>query len=294
MRGMPRAEVSTGIELEYDVFGEAEAPTVVLVNGFSMQVVAWDPRFCESLAARGFRVVVFDNRDVGKSTKLAHAGTPDFARVMKGDRTAAPYAIEDMADDLAAFVVALGVPAAHVAGVSMGGFIVQETAIRHPGRVLSLASIMSSTGDRGVGKARPEAMAVLLAPPPPDREGAVEHALTTWRVIGSLVEGDDDRIRRRAGESWDRDHEPAGVARQAAAIFTQRDRTADLGRLRVPAVVIHGASDPLIDVSGGEATARAIPGARLVAVPGMAHDLPPAVWPTVIDAIVDNARRAEA
>jgi pimeloyl-ACP methyl ester carboxylesterase len=291
---MPRAEVSTGIELEYDVFGEAEAPTMVLVNGFSMQLVAWDPRFCESLASRGFRVVRFDNRDVGKSTKLAHAGFPDFARVRSGDRSAAPYAIEDMADDLGAFVVALGVPAAHLVGVSMGGFIVQETAIRHPGRVLSLASIMSSTGDRGVGKARPEAMAVLLAPPPPDREGAVEHALTTWRVIGSLVEGDDDRIRRRAGESWDRDHEPAGVARQAAAIFTQRDRTTDLGKLRVPAVVIHGASDPLIDVSGGEATARAIPTGRLVVVPGMAHDLPPGAWPTVIDAIVDNARRAEA
>jgi len=291
---MPRAQVSTGIELEYDVFGEAEAPTMVLVNGFSMQLVAWDPRFCESLASRGFRVVRFDNRDVGKSTKLAHAGFPDFARVRSGDRSAAPYAIEDMADDLGAFVVALGVPAAHLVGVSMGGFIVQETAIRHPGRVLSLASIMSSTGDRGVGKARPEAMAVLLAPPPPDREGAVEHALTTWRVIGSLVEGDDDRIRRRAGESWDRDHEPAGVARQAAAIFTQRDRTTDLGKLRVPAVVIHGASDPLIDVSGGEATARAIPTGRLVVVPGMAHDLPPGAWPTVIDAIVDNARRAEA
>jgi pimeloyl-ACP methyl ester carboxylesterase len=294
MRGMPRAQVSTGIELEYDVFGEPEAPTMVLVNGFSMQMVAWDPRFCESLAARGFRVVVFDNRDVGKSTKLAHAGFPDFARAMKGDRSAAPYAIEDMADDLSAFVVALGVPAAHLVGLSMGGFIVQETAIRHAGRVLSLASIMSSTGDRGVGRARPEAMAVLLAPPPPDRDGAVEHALTTWRVIGSLVEGDEDRIRRRAGEAWDRDHEPAGVARQAAAIFTQRDRTADLGRVRVPAVVIHGASDPLIDVSGGEATARAIPTGRLVVVPGMAHDLPPAVWPTVVDAIVDNARRAEA
>jgi len=291
---MPRAVVSTGIELEYDVFGEAEAPTMVLVNGFSMQLVAWDPRFCESLASRGFRVVRFDNRDVGKSTKLAHAGFPDFARVRSGDRSAAPYAIEDMADDLGAFVVALGVPAAHLVGVSMGGFIVQETAIRHPGRVLSLASIMSSTGDRGVGKARPEAMAVLLAPPPPDREGAVEHALSTWRIIGSLVEGDEDRIRRRAGESWDRDHEPAGVARQAAAIFTQRDRTTDLGKLRVPAVVIHGASDPLIDVSGGEATARAIPTGRLVVVPGMAHDLPPGAWPTVIDAIVDNARRAEA
>jgi pimeloyl-ACP methyl ester carboxylesterase len=294
MRGMSRAVVSTGIELEYDVFGEPEAPTVVLVMGFSMQMIAWDPRFCESLAARGFRVVRFDNRDIGKSTKLAHAGFPDFARAMMGDRSAAPYSIEDMADDLGAFIVALGVPAAHVVGLSMGGFIVQETAIRHPGRLLSLASIMSSTGDRRVGKATPEAMAVLFAPPPSDREGAVDHAVTAWRVIGSLVEADDERVRRRAGEAWDRDHDPAGVARQAVAIVTQRDRTADLARVRVPAVVIHGASDRLIDVSGGEATARAIPNARLVVVPGMGHDLPPAVWPTVIDAVVDNARRAEA
>lgn len=292
---MPRAEVSTGIELEYDVFGEPEAPTVVLVMGFSMQMTAWDPLFCASLAARGFRVVRFDNRDVGKSTKLTHAGFPDFARAMMGDRSAAPYGIEDMADDVGAFVVALGVPAAHLVGSSMGGFIVQETAIRHPGRVLSVASIMSSTGDRRVGKARPEAMAVLFAPPPSDREGAVDHAVTTWRVIGSPgFPFDEARIRQRSGDAWDRDHDPAGVARQAAAIVTQRDRTADLARVRVPAVAIHGASDPLIDVSGGEATARAIPGGRLVVVPGMGHELPQPAWPTVIDAIVDNARRAEA
>ncbi len=292
---MPRAQVSTGIELEYEVFGEAEAPTVVLVMGFSLQMVAWDPRFCESLAARGFRVVRFDNRDVGKSTKLAHAGFPDFARAMMGDRAAAPYAIEDMADDLGAFVVALGVPAAHLVGVSMGGFMVQEAAIRHPGRVLSVASIMSSTGDRSVGRATPEAMAVLFAPPPPDRESAVDHAVVVWRAIRSPgFPVDEERIRQRSGAAWDRDHDPAGVARQAAAIVTQRDRTADLARVRVPAVVIHGADDPLIAVSGGEATARAIPGARLVTVPGMGHDLPPEVWPTVIDAIVDNARRAEA
>jgi len=292
---MPRAKVSTGIELEYDVIGEAEAPTLVLVMGFSLQMTAWDPRFCESLAARGYRVVRFDNRDVGKSTKLAHAGFPDFPRAMAGDRSAAPYGVEDMADDLGSFVVALGVPAAHVVGLSMGGFIGQETAIRHPGRVLSLASIMSSTGDRGVGQASPEAMAVLLAPPPPDRESAIDQAVSTWRVIRSPgFPFDEARIRQRTGEAWDRDHEPAGVARQAVAIMTQRDRTVDLGRLRVPTVVVHGASDPLIHVSGGEATARAIPGARLVVVPGMGHDLPQGVWPTVIDAIVDNARRAGA
>jgi pimeloyl-ACP methyl ester carboxylesterase len=292
---MPKARVSTGIELEYDSFGEAEAPTIVLVMGFALQMIGWDPRFCEALASRGYRVVRFDNRDVGKSTKMSHAGTPDFARVMAGDRSAASYGIEDMGDDLAALVTALGVPAAHLVGVSMGGFIAQEATIRHPGRVLSLTSIMSSTGDRRVGTSQPGALAVVMAPAPPDREGAVDQAVLVWRAISSPgFPFDEARIRRRSAEAWDRDHDAAGIARQAAAIMTQRDRTEDLRRVRVPATVVHGAEDPLIDVSGGEATAAAIPRARLVVVPGMGHDLHEAVWPTLIDAIVDNARRAGA
>jgi pimeloyl-ACP methyl ester carboxylesterase len=292
---MPRAALSTGIEIEYDTMGDAGAPTLVLVMGFSMQLVAWDPRFCELLAGRGYRVVRFDNRDVGKSTKLARAGMPEFPRIMAGDRSAAPYGIEDMADDLGALVAALGVPAAHLVGASMGGFIVQETAIRHPGRVLSVTSIMSSTGDRTVGTPRPDALAAIMAPPPLDRAGAIERAVSIVRVIGSPgFPFDEDRVRRRAAEAYDRDHDPAGAARQAAAIFTQRDRTADLARVRAPTLVLHGADDPLIHVSGAEATARAVPGARLVVVPGMGHDLPEPAWPTLVDAIVDNARRAVA
>jgi pimeloyl-ACP methyl ester carboxylesterase len=292
---MPRAQISTGMELEYEMFGEAASPTVVLVMGFSLQMTAWDPRFCQSLAERGFRIVRFDNRDVGKSTKLAHAGVPDFARAVRGDRSMAPYAIEDMADDLAALIVALGVPAAHIVGLSMGGFIVQETAIRHPGRVLSFASMLSSTGHRRVGQARPEAMAAFLAPPPADRESAVDQEVSRWRVIGSPgFPFDEEATRRRSRDAWERDHDPAGMARQAAAILTQRDRTADLARLRVPVLVVHGASDPLIHVSGGEATARAIPGARLLVVPGMGHDLPEAAWPEILEAVVDNAHRAAA
>jgi pimeloyl-ACP methyl ester carboxylesterase len=292
---MARARISTGIELEYDVFGEPDAPTVVLAMGLALQMTAWDPRFCEALAGRGFRVVRFDNRDIGKSSKLAHAGFPDFTRALVGDRSVAPYAIEDMADDLAGLIVALGVPAAHVLGLSMGGFVVQEAAIRHPGRVLSLASVMSSTGDRRVGHANHEAMAALFAPPPADREGAVDHAVHTFRILASPgFPFDEVAIRRRSAEAWDRDHDAAGLARQAVAVLTQRDRTADLQRLRVPAVVVHGASDPLIHVSGGEATARAIPGARFIVVPGMGHDLPLPVWPTLIDAVLDNVRRAGA
>jgi pimeloyl-ACP methyl ester carboxylesterase len=291
---MPRASTSTGVELEYEAFGDDGAPAMVLVMGFAQQLVAWDPAFCSLLAARGFRVVRFDNRDVGKSTHLAHAGVPDFFRAMQGDRAAAPYGIEEMADDLDALVVALGVPAAHLVGVSMGGFIVQEAAIRHPGRVLSMASIMSSTGNRAVGHSSPEALAMIFAPAPTERSALLEHALAIGRVIGSPKYRDEARSRVRAAEAWDRDHDAAGVARQAAAIVTQRNRTEDLGKLRLPTVVVHGEVDPLIAPSGGEATAAAVPGARYVLVPGMAHDLPEALWPVLVDAIVDNARRAGA
>jgi pimeloyl-ACP methyl ester carboxylesterase len=292
---MAHTKVSTGVELEYETFGEPEAPTLVLVMGFSQQLIAWDPRLCGMLAARGFRVVRFDNRDVGKSTKLSHAGFPDFMRALGGDHTVAPYRIEDMADDLAALVGALAVPSAHVVGVSMGGFISQEAAIRHPGRIASLTSIMSSTGDRLVGQARPEALAVVMAPAPQEREEAIAHAESIWRVIGSPgFPFDEERVRRRSAEAYDRDHDAAGAARQAVAIVTQRDRTPDLRKLRLPVAVIHGADDPLIDVSGGNATAEAIPGARLHVIPGMGHDLPEPLWPTFVDAIVDNAHRAGA
>jgi pimeloyl-ACP methyl ester carboxylesterase len=290
---VPRADVSRTIQLEYEVFGDAGAPTLVLIMGFAAQMIVWHVNFCRQLAGRGFRVVRFDNRDVGLSTKLS--GSPDFMRAMAGDRTAAAYSLEDMADDVSGLIGALGVPAAHVVGASMGGFIAQETAIRHPERVLSLASIMSSTGDRTVGVPRPEAFAALLVPPPPDREGAIERAVSLWRIIGSPgFPFDEAAIRARSAAVWDRDHDPTGIARQAAALFTQRDRTVDLGKLKVPTLVIHGIDDPLVTLSGGEATARAIPGARLVTIPGMGHDLPEPAWPTILDAIVDNARRAGA
>ena len=292
---MPRAKVSGSVELEYEIIGEASAEPLVLVMGFSLQMIHWDDRFCALIADRGFRVVRFDNRDVGLSTKLGHLGVPDFARAMMGDRTAAPYAIEDMADDLDGLLGALDMPSAHLVGASMGGFIVQETAIRHPARVRSLTSIMSTTGNRLVGQPRPEALGALLMPPPADRAAALDRAVHIWKVIGSPgFPFDEARARKSAAASWDRDHDAAGVARQAAAVFTQRDRTADLGRVRAPALVIHGAEDPLLTVSGGKATAEAIPGALLLVVPGMGHELPEGAWPTVVDAIVDNARRAVA
>jgi pimeloyl-ACP methyl ester carboxylesterase len=292
---MPRARLSDTLELEYDVTGDAGAPPLVLVMGFAQQLIAWDPTFCAKIADRGFRVVRFDNRDVGLSTKLSKLGAPEFMRVMMGDATAAPYGIEAMADDLAGLLTALDVRAAHIVGASMGGFIVQEAAIRHPDRVLSVASIMSTTGNRAAAQSKPEALAMLMMPPPTDRAGMLDRAVRLWRVLGSPgFPFDQERILARAGAAWDRSHDADGVARQAAAVFTQRDRTADLAKLRVPTVVIHGAEDPLISVSGGEATANVIPGAKLVVVPGMGHDLPEGAWDTIVDAIVDNARRAVA
>jgi pimeloyl-ACP methyl ester carboxylesterase len=288
---MPRAKGSGGVELEYETFGDATAPAIVLVMGFGQQLVSWESDFCEQLAGRGFRVVRFDNRDVGLSTHLEAAGLPDFTRVMKGDRAAAPYAIEDMADDLAGLIDALG-GKAHIAGVSMGGFIVQETAIRHPSGVSSVTSIMSSTGNRAVGKPRDGTAALLFAPAPPDKDEALVHFVGVWRAIGSPgFPFDEPRLRKRLSASWDRSHDPIGVARQGAAVITQRDRTADLGKLRLSASVIHGADDPLITPSGGEATAQAIPGAKLHVIPGMGHDWPVELWPRFIDVIVETATR---
>lgn len=292
---MPRAKVSDAIELEYDVRGDAGAPPLVLVMGFSLQMVAWDEAFCDKLASRGFRVFRYDNRDVGLSTKLSHLGPPDFMRAMMGDTTAAPYSIEDMAGDLVGLLDALGLPAAHVAGVSMGGFIVQSAAIARPERILSLASIMSTTGDRAFSQPTPRALQALLAPVPTERARAIDHAVSVWKVLGSqTLPFDEARVRADATRAWDRSHDAEGVARQACAVFTQTDRTAALGKVSIPSVVIHGVEDPLLTLPGGEATARAIPGARMVAVHGMGHDLPPQVWDVVIDAIVDNARRAMA
>ncbi len=289
---MMRAKAN-GLELEYETFGDPKDPPLVLVIGFGQQLIDYDERFCEKLAARGLRVVRFDNRDSGLSTRLEGAPRPVLMRIMAGDLSSLAYSIEDMADDTAGLIAALGSESAHVAGLSMGGMIAQSLATRHPDRVRSLASIMSTTGDRSVGHATPEVMALLGRPPPAERGENVEAGVRLWRALSSPgFPFDEAGVRARVARAYDRGFYPQGVARQAGAIVGQRDRTEALAGVRVPAVVIHGASDPLIHVSGGEATARAIPGARLVVVPGMGHDLPEGVWGLVIDAIVENARRA--
>jgi pimeloyl-ACP methyl ester carboxylesterase len=284
---------ANGIEIAYQAFGSAEDPTLLLVMGLGSQLIHWPEEFCELLAGRGFHVVRFDNRDVGHSTKLDDLPVPDLAAVAAGDVSDAGYTLDDMADDAVGLLDHLGIDAAHVAGASMGGMIGQTMAIRHPQRVLSLCSIMSTTGDRTVGQALPEAMAVLLSPAPSDRDGYIDFHVKAFKAIGSPgFPLDEDFLRWRGAATYDRSYYPDGFKRQLAAIIASGDRTEALAQVSVPTVVVHGREDPLITVSGGEATARAIPGAELVVIPGMGHDLPQGVWQQVIEAITANTDRA--
>jgi pimeloyl-ACP methyl ester carboxylesterase len=284
---MPRA-AANGIELEYDTFGDRADPPLLLVMGLGAQMTAWDERLCRLLADRGHFVVRFDNRDVGLSTKIEGPPvdfTASFAAAWSGQPVDAPYLLSDMADDAAGLLDALDIPAAHVVGASMGGMIAQALAIGHPDRVLTLTSIMSTTGDPGVGQPTPEAMAVLLERPPADRDGAVEQSVRASRVIGSPGWFDEEATRARAAAAYDRSYYPVGVGRQLLAVLASGSRVEQLRRLDVPTLVIHGEVDPLVTPSGGRQTAELVPGAELRIVKGMGHDLPPAVWPEIVDAV---------
>jgi len=290
---MPRAQAN-GVELEYEVVGDPAARPLLLVQGLGAQLVSIEERFCAELAARGFKVIRFDNRDVGLSTRLDGAGTPDLAAIWAGDHSSLAYTLDDMADDAAGLLDAVGVRRAHVAGISLGGMIAQLLAIRHPEKVLSLASIMSTTGDRRVGQPSAEGAGVLFTPMPAERDRYLEQAVANARLAltGSAFPFDPDAIRRVAARGYDRAYDPGGVGRQLAAALAATDRTEALRSLRVPTLVVHGDVDRLVGVSGGEATAAAVPSARLLRIPGLGHELPPGAWPTVADAIADNASRA--
>jgi len=287
-----------GLRIEYDHFGDRGARPLLLVMGLGAQMLLWEEGFCRALAERGHFVVRFDNRDVGLSSKLDAAGVPNvfelMQRVSAGQRPEVPYSLDDMADDAAGLLDALELESAHVCGASMGGMIAQTLAIRHPRRVRSLTSIMSTTGDPALPTAAPEAMAVLLAPPPATRAEAIEQHLKAWRVIGSPgFAFDEARIRERGGVLYDRCFHPAGTARQLAAILAHGCRKQALAAVRTPSLVIHGAADPLVPLAGGRDTAEAIPGAELLVIEGMGHDLPPDVWPRVVGAIASLTDRAE-
>lgn len=292
---MPRAEAN-GIELEYDTFGAPQDRPLLLIMGLGTQMTAWEPGFCAMLAERGHYVIRFDNRDIGLSTQFDQMPEPDLLAILSGDPRTAPYFLADMADDAVGLLDALGIERAHIVGASMGGMIAQELAIRHSERVLSLCSIMSTTGNHSVGQPSPEAMAVLLAPRATDRAEAIERTVIVQRVIGSKTPEYEvtDQVRYdRAVAAYDRAYRPDGGNRQLAAIAASPDRTEALGALKLPVVVIHGDQDPLVDISGGRATAAAIPGAELIVIPGMAHDLPEPLWPACVDAIVANAAKAD-
>lgn len=274
---MPRAR-NGDVEIEYETFGDDRPETILLVNGLGSQMTRWPEAFCEQLVAKGYRAIRYDNRDTGLSTWPTSA-----------------YTLTDMAKDGVAVLDAAGVDKAHVAGVSMGGMIVQRMAIDHPGRVLSMTSIMSTTGEPSKFQSTPEAAAVLNTPPPsPDKdyEAFVAHGIANARTIGSpAYPWTDEEVRERVIAEHRRAFNPTGTGRQMAAVRADGDRTEALKRLTIPVVVLHGAADPLLMPAGGEATAAAIPGAELRIIPGMGHDLPPGLYDIFVDAIVSAARR---
>jgi pimeloyl-ACP methyl ester carboxylesterase len=277
------------VELAYETLGDSADPAMLLIMGLGAQMIYWPTELCEMLAARGFFVIRFDNRDSGRSTVLS-VEPPRIAQLASG-QAEAPYRLEDLAGDAARLLDHLGIERAHIVGASMGGMIAQVFALEYPERTLSLASIMSTTGNRSVGRPTEGAMAVLLTPAPTDREGYVEATIRGRGVIGTQP-ADESRTRELAERSFDRGYHPEGTARQFGAIAVADDRTARLREITAPTVVIHGSEDPLITRSGGEATAAAIPGAELVVIDGMGHDMPPQHLDEITDALVANAERA--
>ena len=283
------------IDIAYERFGDPEAPPVLLVMGLATQMLGWPDGFCEMLAGRGHHVIRFDNRDIGLSTHLHDAPQADLQAALTGDTSSASYTLSDLAADTVGLIDALGMQSVHLVGASMGGMIAQTVAIEHPEHVRSLTSIMSTTGNPEVGQPTQEALGVLLAAPPTSRDEAIERAVTVFRVIGSPgFEFDESGVSERAALSYDRADDPDGVARQMLAIVASPDRTEGLGSVSVPTVVIHGADDVLVGVSGGRATAAAIPDAELVVIDGMGHDVPLALWPELTERIADVVQRAES
>jgi len=291
----PGSVKANGIEIVYDTFGEPSAAPMLLIMGLGVQMIGWDERFCEKLASQGYWVIRFDNRDVGLSTKLDEAGVPDIPAMlqvlMTGETRESPYSLGNMADDAAGLLDALKIESAHVVGVSMGGMIAQEMVIRHPNRVRTMTSIMSQTGNPELPLPRPEALAVLLEPPPADRAEYIENEVRVAKVLGGAFPVNEGQVRERAGQIFDRGLHPAGTARQMAAILAADSRNAALKSVRVPTLVIHGDADPLVLVDGGIDTANAIPGAELLIIEGLGHALPPEIWPQVIEAIVKTTNR---
>jgi len=293
---MPHVKAN-GIQIEYDTFGDSSSPALLLIAGNGVQIMFWDVEFCELLVKKGYFVIRFDNRDAGLSTKFEEAGIPDFQAAIKAAMEGKPvesaYTLDDMADDAVGLLNALGIEKAHICGASMGGMIAQVIAYRHPKHVLSLTSIMSTTGNPDLPQGKPDALAAVLAPAPEDRKAFVEHMMNVWRKIWSPgFPFDEKRARTFIEKSYDRSYYPQGAVRQNIALIANGDRRPSLSTIAVPTLVIHGADDPLISVEGGKDTARVIPGARLLIINGMGHDMPKGVWAEIVDTISRHTTQA--
>jgi pimeloyl-ACP methyl ester carboxylesterase len=286
---------ANGIQIAYETFGKPDDRPLIMVMGLGASMLLWHPDLCAMLAGRGFFVIRFDNRDVGRSSHLRDARAPDLmGALMRGDTSSASYSLDDMARDSFGLLDALGLPVAHVLGASMGGMIAQVMAARQPERVLSLTSIMSTPAP-ALTNPTPAAAAVLMQPPATTREEAIARMLEAERVIGSPGYPPDEQWRAElSAQLWDQGLDPAGVARQLLAIYASGDRTEAVRGIEVPTLVVHGDSDPLINVSAGRRTAELIPGAELLIIPGMGHDLPRQIWPELADAVSALADRAES
>ena len=284
--------ISGDLKLYYEDMGDVENPPVLLIMGLGAQLIVWPDEFCAALVDRGLQVIRFDNRDAGESTHFT--AIPNYMAALAGDYSTAAYTLSDMAGDSAGLLDTLGIASAHLVGASLGGFVAQTIAIEHPARARSLVSIMSSTGARDVGRPHPEAMMLFAGGTPTTREEAIERGMAVGRVLASpAYPPDPAAVRDRHARSFDRGYDPGAFVRQGVAVLASGDRTPRLREVRVPALVIHGSADKMVDVSGGRATAAAIPGAELVIFEGMGHDLPRALWPQLVDGIEATIRRAE-
>jgi pimeloyl-ACP methyl ester carboxylesterase len=294
---MPKASANH-IRIEYETLGDPSSPPILLIIGLGGQLIYWDEESCKQIAEAGLYVIRFDNRDAGLSTKFDEAGVPDImdvvGKLMSRQKVTPPYTIEDMASDAAGLLDALKIDKAHVCGMSMGGMIAQAFAIRYPGRVLSLTSIYSTTGNPRLPQPKPEVMGLLLTPPPPEREPFIQFNLRVFRALtGPRFGIDEEWVGQIMGRAYDRCFCPQGTARQLVAVLTQENRTPALKGVRVPTLVIHGDADPLVSVEAGKDTAEAVPGAELKIIQGMGHDLPHGeAWTQIVKDIIAHTKKA--
>ena len=284
------------IHIAYQRLGSTDAPPVLMIMGGAAQMIHWPDEFCHLLVERGLQLIRFDNRDAGHSTHLTDAPPPNLPAALAGDFSSASYTLSDMAADSVGLLDALGIETAHVLGASMGGQIAQTIAIEHPHRLRSLVSLMSTTGDKSVGQVSPAIMREVFGGPPAiTREEVIAHRAKAMKLVGSssTYPSNEEELLARAALAYDRSHDDAGLARQAVATVASGDRTEHLRHVRIPTLVIHGLSDPMVDVSGGRATAEAIPGAELILIEGMGHSLAPGLRPILADHIADFVLRTE-